>query len=161
MAARKYLVPNPCSVPARRLPASGGPTISNRTLYGSILRLIANGVSSRPEMSARLGRSRESLAFPLATLIKAGIVIRSIDTLRVNKPEHRLADPIIRFLRLVVDLARQLLDLNLVEWHWSRPRGVATPKGNRPQQPIASFTALRTARSLLRWSSPIYALRVS
>jgi hypothetical protein len=52
----------------------------------------------------------------LATLIKAGIVIGSVDIRRANKPEHRLADLIIRFLRLVVNPARQLLDLNLVEW---------------------------------------------
>lgn len=95
-------------------------TITDRMLYGSILRLIANGVSSQSEMSARLGRSRESLAFPLATLIKAGFVVRSVDILHANKPEHRLADPIIRFLRLVVDPARQLLDEG--RWHpvWAR-----------------------------------------
>jgi uncharacterized protein len=90
-------------------------TITDRALYGSILRLIASGVASQSEMAGRLARSRESLNHPLTTLVRSGFVIRDVDLLKDNKPQFRLADPIIRFLRLVVEPARALLD----EGRWS------------------------------------------
>ncbi len=90
-------------------------SITDRALYGSILRAIASGVVTQTEMAGRLGRSRESLTHPLTTLIRAGFVVRDEDVLVGGRPRLRLADPIIRFLRLVVDPARPLLD----ERRWS------------------------------------------
>jgi uncharacterized protein len=89
-------------------------TITDRALYGSLLRAIAAGVATQSEMAGRLGRSRESLTHPLSTLMKAGFVRRLEDILTGGRPEHVLADPIIRFIRLVVDPARPLLD----EYRW-------------------------------------------
>jgi uncharacterized protein len=90
-------------------------SLTDRSLYGSILRVIASGVASQTEIAGRLGRSRESLSHPIATLVRAGFVVRHEDFFTKNRPEHRLADPIIRFLRLVVDSGRPLLD----EGRWS------------------------------------------
>lgn len=90
-------------------------TITDRALYGSLLRAIADGVASQAEMAGRLSRSRESLAHPLQTLIKAGFVQRKEDLLTGRRPEYVLADPIIRFIRLVVDRSRPLLD----EYRWA------------------------------------------
>ena len=90
-------------------------TITDRALYGAILRAIASGVSTQTELAARLGRSRESLSHPMSTLLRAGFVLKHQDVLSQRRPEYRLADPIIRFLRLVVDPGRVMLD----EGDWS------------------------------------------
>ena len=95
-------------------------TITDRALYGSILQAIASGVASQTELAGRLGRSRESLTHPLTTLIRAGFVVRDEDLLNPNRPEHRLADPIIRFIRLVVDPSRALLDDGRWDIAWQR-----------------------------------------
>lgn len=95
-------------------------TIADRALYGSILQGIASGVVSQTELARRLGRSRESLAHPLTTLVRAGFVMRHEDLLNPNRPEHRLADPIIRFIRLVVDPSRALLDEGRWDIAWER-----------------------------------------
>jgi uncharacterized protein len=95
-------------------------TITDRALYGSILRAIASGVASQTELAGRLGRSRESLTHQLATLIRAGFVVRAEDLLSPSRPEHRLADPIIRFIRLVVDPSRALLDEGRWDVAWER-----------------------------------------
>ena len=99
-------------------------TITDRALYGSLLRAIAAGVATQTEMAGRLGRSRESLTHPLATLIKAGFVRKRDDALTGGRPEHQLADPIIRFIRLVVEPARPLLD----EGRWSEVWQRAEPR---------------------------------
>lgn len=95
-------------------------TITDRALYGSLLRAIAAGVATQTELGARLQRSRESLTHPLATLVRAGFVVRHEDLLHANRPEHRLADPIIRFMRLVVDPSRHLLDEGRWQDVWDR-----------------------------------------
>ena len=71
---------------------------------------MASGVATPTEMAARLQRSRESLTHPLTTLLDAGFVHRHEDIFHPRRPEYRLADPIIRFHRLVVEPFRPLLD---------------------------------------------------
>ena len=95
-------------------------TITDRALYGSLLRAIALGVSTQTELAGRLQRSRESLTHPIATLTRAGFLNKHTDTLTRNRPELRLADPIIRFIRLVVDPGRPLLEEGRWEDVWQR-----------------------------------------
>ncbi len=95
-------------------------TITDRGLYASVLRAVASGVATQAELAARLQRSRESLAHVLSTLTKAGFLVRDEDLLTNNRPEFRLADPIIRFIRLVVDPSRDLLEEGQYEVAWER-----------------------------------------
>ncbi len=95
-------------------------TITDRALYGSLLRAIAAGVTTQKELAARLNRSRESLLHPVNTLVRAGFLLRRTDVLSDDRPEFRLADPIIRFIRLVVDPARHLLDEHRWNGVWQR-----------------------------------------
>ncbi len=95
-------------------------TINDRALYGSVLRAIASGVATQAELSARLQRSRESLTHALTTMTKAGFVVREQDLLTENRPEFRLADPVIRFIRLVVDPSRDLLEEGRWDIAWER-----------------------------------------
>jgi uncharacterized protein len=95
-------------------------TITDRALYGMILRSIASGVATQTELAGRLNRSRESLTHPLSTLTRSGFVIKDEDVITQNRPEHRLVDPIIRFLQLVVEPARHLLDEGRWDDVWKR-----------------------------------------
>jgi AAA+ ATPase superfamily predicted ATPase len=95
-------------------------TITDRALYGSILRAVANGVATQTELAGRLKRSRESMQHPIDTLVRAGFLTRRTDVLSGGRPELRIADPIIRFIRLVVDPARSLLDEGRWKPVWDR-----------------------------------------
>jgi uncharacterized protein len=95
-------------------------TITDRALYGSILRAVANGVATQTELAGRLKRSRESMQHPIDTLVRAGFLTRRTDVLSAGRPELRIADPIIRFIRLVVDPARSLLDEGRWKSVWER-----------------------------------------
>jgi hypothetical protein len=78
------------------------PRITDRALYHSVLAAVADGASTPGAVAARLGRDARSLAHPLGVLTAAGFVRKDEDMLLARRPVLRVADPIIRFERVVV-----------------------------------------------------------
>ena len=75
--------------------------LDNRALYLSVLSAIAGGNSTQSAISARLGRSQQSLLHALDALVRAGLLEKGDDVVRQRRPVYRIADPIIRFHQVV------------------------------------------------------------
>jgi hypothetical protein len=86
------------------------PRISDRGLYNSILLALAAGESTPSRLGGRLGRDRTSLAYVLNVLIEAGLVRKDEDLGSPKRPSYVVADPIVRFARLIVAPNRLRLD---------------------------------------------------
>jgi uncharacterized protein len=76
-------------------------SLTDRSLYHSVVAEIAKGRSSQSEIAAGLGRQQRSIQFPLKALEESGFVIRTDDLLRDRRPIYTLADPIVRFHHVV------------------------------------------------------------
>jgi AAA+ ATPase superfamily predicted ATPase len=78
------------------------PRVTDRALYHSILTAIAGGASTPTQIGAAIGRAAQSLPHPLTVLQTAGFVARVEDVLLQRRARLTIADPIVRFHRLVV-----------------------------------------------------------
>ena len=78
------------------------PGIADRALYQSVLTAVAGGATSETAVAAQLGRDRVAVQHPLRVLKEAGFVVAEEDALRQRRPVLRLADPLVRFLHVVV-----------------------------------------------------------
>ena len=76
-------------------------TITDRSHYLSTLHAIASGHTTSGGIAGALGRDTRSMHHTLGALERSGLVLRVDDALRDNRPMYRLADPIVRFCRLV------------------------------------------------------------
>ena len=83
-------------------------SLSDRSLYQSVLTTIANGHSSQGAISAALRREQRAIQHPLRVLEEAGFVRRTDDVLRERRPIYSIVDPIVRFHNVVTlrDIAR-------------------------------------------------------
>jgi uncharacterized protein len=83
-------------------------SLTDRSLYHSVVSAIAAGNTSQSAIAAALGRQQRSVQHPLKALEDAGFVDRLDDVLRDRRPVYRLADPIVRFHHVITraDLAR-------------------------------------------------------
>ncbi len=86
------------------------PRITDRSLYNSILSALAAGESTPSRLGGRIGRDRTSLSYLLNVLIEAGFVRKEVDLASARKPTYVVADPIVRFARLIVAPNRLRLD---------------------------------------------------
>lgn len=78
------------------------PTITDRSLYQSILAAIVAGKRTTRALASALGRSDQALRYPLLGLERAGLIRRDDDILLTRRPLLRVSDPILRFLYAVV-----------------------------------------------------------
>jgi len=99
------------------------PRISDRALYQSLLASIAQGDTTPTAIGRRLGRDRTSLAALLRVLVDAGFVERGADIGNQRAVTYTVADPILRFSRLLIAPYRPLLD----EGRWRAVWDVSGP----------------------------------
>lgn len=77
--------------------------LSDQALYWGVLGAVADGLARRGDITAALGRPATSLGHALTTLTDAGWIDARVDPLRSKRTTFRLAEPIVRCHRLVVE----------------------------------------------------------
>lgn len=99
-------------------------SLTDRSLYHSVVTAIADGNTSQASIAATLGREQRAVQHPLTALEEAGFISRAEDALRARRPIYALADPIVRFHHVVTrrDLARFEERRALEAWADARPR---------------------------------------
>lgn len=83
--------------------------LGDRLLYGSILSAIARGARTRGEIADAVGRVSGALAHPLGVLVESGWIERYDDPLRERGGGWRIAEPLVRLHRLVIEPAESRL----------------------------------------------------
>lgn len=95
------------------------PRLVDRALYQSILAAVAAGERTPSRIGARLGRDRTAMSALLATLVDAGFLRREVDVANSKAVTYLVADPVLRFGRLIVNPNRALLDERRAEAVWN------------------------------------------
>lgn len=78
------------------------PELSDLSLYYSVLSAISKGACRPSEIGAILGRPDNTLAHPLAVLVETQLIEKEDDAFRERRPVYRIAEPLIRFHRLLI-----------------------------------------------------------
>lgn len=86
------------------------PRLVDRALYQSILSVVAAGERTPSRIGARLGRDRTAMSALLATLVDAGFLRREVDVANSKGVTYLVADPVLRFGRLIINPNRAALD---------------------------------------------------
>ncbi len=86
-----------------RIVISEDPALSDQALYWGLLGAVAEGARRRGEITAVLNRSATSLSHALNVLADAGWITQHHDPLRDKRSTFTIAEPIVRFHRLVVE----------------------------------------------------------
>ncbi len=86
-----------------RLVMAEDANLNDRALYGSIVAAVAAGARSRGEIGSEIGRSTGALAHPLAVLCESGWMDAESDVLSERSTTFHIAEPIVRFHRLVIE----------------------------------------------------------
>lgn len=81
------------------------PALHDRALYWAVLGAVADGASSRGEITAALDRPATSLHHALTALVDADWLRVDQDPLRERSSRYSLGEPMVRFHRLVVEPA--------------------------------------------------------
>jgi uncharacterized protein len=81
------------------------PALHDRALYWAVLGAVADGATSRGDITKALGRPPTALHHALTALIEAGWLHVDQDPLRERSSRYSLGEPIVRFHRLVVEPA--------------------------------------------------------
>lgn len=76
--------------------------LSDLSLYYSVLSAISKGACRPSEIGAILGRPDNTLAHPLAVLEATQLIEKEDDAFRERRPVYRIAEPLIRFHRLLI-----------------------------------------------------------
>lgn len=108
------------------------PRVTDRALYHSVLAAIATGATTPARVAAALGRPERSLAHPLSVLESGGFVVRDDDVLLQRRPVLRVADPIIRFHRLVVAPRLASFEERAVAEAWADARSTVESRIHGP-----------------------------
>ena len=95
------------------------PRITDKQVFTSILRAIADGRRTQGEIGAALGRDHNQLRHPLGILVDTGFVLRDEDVLRAKNPLYSIADPMVRFAEVVQNPFRPLLEEGEAERVWA------------------------------------------
>ncbi|MFD3507527.1 ATP-binding protein [Nocardia sp. NPDC058666] len=77
------------------------PRITSRAIYFDILSAIAAGAHTPTAIGGAIGRDANAVRYQLGVLESAGYISRMSDLLRARKPTITVADPLIRFDRLI------------------------------------------------------------
>lgn len=99
-------------------------SLTDRSLYHSVVTAIADGNTSQASIAGALGREQRAVQHPLTALEEAGFISRAEDALRARRPIYALADPIVRFHHVVTrrDIARFEERRTLEAWADAQPR---------------------------------------
>jgi uncharacterized protein len=92
-----------------RVTVGEDPSLSDRSLYWSVLGAVADGAQTRGEITRALGRPVTSLHHALSTLVESGWLSIETDPLRERSSRFVVEDPIVRFHRLVIEPAEARL----------------------------------------------------
>jgi uncharacterized protein len=84
--------------------------LSDRAVYGSVLRAVAEGEHRPSRIGGRVGRPQTSLSHVLGVLGSAGFLINDTGVLSGRDPLYRIADEMILFIRACVDPWRGLIE---------------------------------------------------
>lgn len=79
------------------------PALADQSLYWGVLGAISEGAKSRGEISAALGRASNAIAHALSIVVDAGWVVPEDDPLKDRRTTFRIAEPVVRFHRLVIE----------------------------------------------------------
>lgn len=77
-------------------------SLSDLSLYFSVLTAIGNARTRPGEIAAALGRKETALAHPLTVLQQTRLVARRPDILRQRRSTYHIAEPILRLHQLVI-----------------------------------------------------------
>jgi AAA+ ATPase superfamily predicted ATPase len=91
-----------------------------RGVYRAILGVIAGGERTFGAISRVAGLPSGALSRPLATLQRAGLVVRVPDPLRSRRDRYELADPHLRFWLALIAPNRSRLQAGGAEQVWAR-----------------------------------------
>ncbi len=86
-----------------RIVVSEDPQLGDRQLYWGLLSAVADGARRWMDIQTALGISRGSLQHALTVATDAGWLVKVGDPLRRNRSVYELAEPMVRFHRLVVE----------------------------------------------------------
>lgn len=86
-----------------RIVVSEDPILADQHLYWGVLGALAEGNEHRRDIAAAVDRPDTSLSHALKVLVEAGWVDYRPDPLHGRRSTYRIADPIVRFWRLVVE----------------------------------------------------------
>ena len=86
-----------------RIVVSEDPVLLDQQLYWSVLGALADGEEHRSELAEAMDRPDTSLSHALGVLVEAGWVQHRLDPLHARRSSYRIADPIVRFWRLVTE----------------------------------------------------------
>ncbi|GMA23835.1 hypothetical protein GCM10025864_15940 [Luteimicrobium album] len=111
-------VPLACTLQREGLPPAGGPRITDKAVYNSILSAVARGAHKATEIGGVVSRDLNQLRYPLSVLEGAGFLRRVEDQLTGRRPLYFLADPIVRFAETVVEPYRYLLEEGEIRDAW-------------------------------------------
>jgi uncharacterized protein len=78
------------------------PRIADTSLYHAVLDAVSRGRTRRGEIAAHVGRPVTALGHPLTVLTEARLIEPLADALRDRRSSYRIAEPVVRFHRLVV-----------------------------------------------------------
>jgi AAA+ ATPase superfamily predicted ATPase len=104
------------------------PGVTEATLYHSVLSAIVQGYCRRNEIAAALGRTENSLSYPLAVLEAAQLVERIGDAMRKRRPVYRVTEPMIRLHQLVIAPNEALLVARAGMRVWNAAADTVTAK---------------------------------
>ena len=99
-------------------------TLTDRSLYHSVLAAVASGSTSEAQIAAAVGRVQAGVQHPLRELVRTGFIVKDDDMLRARRPIYRIADPIIRFHQVVKipDVSRFEDRQGEAAWKAAQPR---------------------------------------
>ncbi len=86
-----------------RIVISEDSVLTDQQMYWSVIGAIAEGNERRADIARVVDRPSTSLSHSLRVLIDAGWIDHRTDPLHGRRSTYRLADPIVRFWRLVVE----------------------------------------------------------
>jgi uncharacterized protein len=102
-ARRRLLDPHGALFREGRTVVAEDPGLSDQQLFWSVIGAIAEGAGRRKDIAAVLGRSETSMSHPLSVLTEASWIESLVDPLRDKRTRYQVAEPIVRWWRLVVE----------------------------------------------------------
>lgn len=104
----------------------GDPSALHGT-HRAILAAIASGNHAFSAISRAAGLATGALSRPLATLERAGVVMRIPDPMRSRRDRYELADPHVKFWLSIIEPNRSRLQAGHAEKVWGRVRETTWP----------------------------------
>ncbi len=106
---RRLLEPSSSLFREGRIVVAEDQQLGDQQRYWGLLAAIADGARRWSDLEDVLGQHRGSLRHALNVVIDAGWVVKLDDPLRANRATYSLAEPMIRFHRLVIEPNMQRL----------------------------------------------------